>query len=252
MNRQMLIIGLVAIILIGTGALLMKIFQPEPEPVAEKILPKLVEPEKPKPNLPPEPKPVAPRRRPEPLPEPEPVVEEEVSLLATLHIDSDVPGTQVFIDRAYFGATPVTAENLDLGTHQINVSVEGYDGLARTLDAVSGEQEIKFLFREVKLNASVDVIHKHRFGSCTGRLIATPQVLRYDTMHEDDIFSAGLLNLEIFEVDYLDKNLKIRPNDSKQYNFTDPEGNADRLFVFHRDVERARERLKNGDLPAQD
>ena len=248
----MLIIGLVAIVLIVTGVLLLKVFQPAPEPVAEKMVSQPVEPEKPKASPPPEPKPVAPRRRPEPPPAPEPVVEEEVSLLATLHINSDVPGTQVFIDRAYFGTTPVTAENLDLGTHQVNVSVEGYDGLARTLDAVPGEQEIKFLFREVRLNASVDVIHKHRFGSCTGRLIATPQVLRYDTMHEDDTFSAGLLNLETFEVDYLDKNLKIRPNDSKQYNFTDPEGNADRLFVFHRDVEKARERLKNGDLPAQD
>ena len=248
----MLVVGLVAIVLIGAGVLLLKVFQPAPEPVAENIVPQPVEPEKPKPSPPPEPKPVAPRRRPAPPPPPEPVVEEEVSLLATLHIDSDVPGTQVYIDRAYFGTTPVTAENIDLGTHQINVSVEGYDGLARTFDAVQGEQEIKFLFREVRLNASVDVIHKHRFGSCTGRLIATPQALRYDTMHKDDIFSAGLLNLETFEVDYLDKNLKIRPNDSKQYNFTDPEGNADHLFVFHRDVEKARERLRNGDLPAQD
>ena len=252
MNRQILIVGLVAIVLIVTGVLLLKVFQPAPEPVTEKMVSQPVEPEKLKPSPSPEPKPVAPRRRPEPPPAPEPVVEEELSLLATLHIDSDVPGTQVFIDRDYFGTTPVIAENLDLGTHQINVSVEGYDGLARTLDAVSGEQEIKFLFREVRLSASLDVIHKHRFGSCTGRLIATPRALRYDTMHEDDIFSTGLLDLETFEIDYLDKNIKIRPNDSKQYNFTDPEGNADRLFVFHRDVEKARERLKNGDLPAQD
>ena len=36
----------------------------------------------------------------------------------------------------------------------------------------------------------------------------------------------------------------------KRYDFTDPQGNADRLFVFHRDVDKARERLKNGDPPA--
>src|SRR5262245_32726867 len=30
----------------------------------------------------------------------------------TLHIESDVPGTQVFIDREYVGVTPVTAPNV--------------------------------------------------------------------------------------------------------------------------------------------
>jgi len=30
-----------------------------------------------------------------------------------------------------------------------------------------------------------------------------------------------------------------------------PEGNADHLFVFHRDVDKARDRLKKGDRPAQ-
>lgn len=34
------------------------------------------------------------------------------------------------------------------------------------------------------------------------------------------------------------------------FNFSDLEGNADRLFVFHRDVEKARERLRKGDRPA--
>jgi hypothetical protein len=56
----------------------------------------------------------------------------------------------------------------------------------------------------------------------------------------------------MFQVDYLEKNLRLALKSGKQYNFTDPEGNADRLFVFHRDVEKARERLKKGDRPAQD
>jgi hypothetical protein len=44
-------------------------------------------------------------------------------------------------------------------------------------------------------------------------------------------------------VDYQDKNLRIKLRKGKQFNFTDPDGNADRLFVFHRDVEKARQRL---------
>jgi hypothetical protein len=51
-------------------------------------------------------------------------------------------------------------------------------------------------------------------------------------------------------VDYLDKNLRVKLLKGRQFNFTDPDGNADRLFVFHRDVDRARERLRKGDRPA--
>ena len=53
-----------------------------------------------------------------------------------------------------------------------------------------------------------------------------------------------------FEVDYLEKNLRIKPRQGKRYDFTDPQGNADPLFVFHRDVDKARARLKKGDPPA--
>ena len=48
----------------------------------------------------------------------------------------------------------------------------------------------------------------------------------------------------------LAKQLKLKLQKGKQYEFTDPDGNADRLFVFHRDVEKARERLRKGDPPA--
>ena len=61
--------------------------------------------------------------------------------------------------------------------------------------------------------------------------------------YKDDAFSASLNDLEAFQVDYQDKNLRVKLRKGKQFNFTDPDGNADRLFVFHRDVEKARERL---------
>jgi hypothetical protein len=47
-------------------------------------------------------------------------------------------------------------------------------------------------------------------------------------------------------VDYLDKNLRVKVRNGKTYNFTDPDGNADRLFVFHRDVDKVRQRLAGG------
>jgi hypothetical protein len=165
---------------------------------------------------------------------------------ATLRIDSDVPGAQVFIDRQFIGAAPVVPENVTPGSHQLNVSAEGFDSVATSIDVVAGQREIVVRLREVRLESSVDVIHRHGVGSCRGRLVATPQGLRYETSNRDDSFAAALLDLETFQVDYLGKNLRVKVPKGRQFNFTDPEGNADRLFVFHRDVEKARERLRKG------
>jgi len=102
----------------------------------------------------------------------------------------------------------------------------------------------------VRLDAAIDVIHKHRIGSCKGRLVASPQGLRYEASDKLDAFATALLDVETLEVDYLKKNLKVKIKRGRTFDFTDPVGNADHLFVFHRDVEKARERLKKGDPPA--
>ncbi len=169
---------------------------------------------------------------------------------ATLHIDSDVPGAQVFVDRQFVGEAPATAPDLKPGSHVINVSAKGYEGVATTVTVEPGLREVVVKLREVRLDVKLQVVHKHRLGSCTGQLVASPQGLRYETTDKNDTFSASLLDLDTFEVDYLAKNLRIKSQTGKRYDFTDPEGNADRLFVFHRDVAKARERLKNGDPPA--
>jgi hypothetical protein len=180
--------------------------------------------------------------------EPEPAVE-AAPTLGTLRIDSDVPGAQVFIDRQFIGTTPVVAQDVAPGRHQLNVTAEGFEGFAESIEVEPGSRDIAIRFREVRLDASLDVVHRHGVGSCRGRLVATPQGLRYETTNRDDTFTSPLLDLETFEVDYLEKNLRVRLR-GRQFNFTDPEGNADRLFVFHRDVNTARERLRKGDRPA--
>jgi hypothetical protein len=161
-----------------------------------------------------------------------------------LHIDSDVPGAQVFIDRQYLGVTPLTAPNVSPGAHRLNVSAPGYDGIVESVDVEPGSRELRFNFKEVRLDAVVHVVHKHRLGSCEGRLIATPQGIRYETTDQNDAFSSPLAGLERFDIDYMAKTLHVKPATGKQYDFTDPEGNADRLFVFHRDVDAARKKLE--------
>jgi hypothetical protein len=204
----------------------------------------------PPPRAPDAPRPPAPKRRSAPAAA-APVAETAAPPreTATLRIVSDVPDAQVFLNREFVGATPATAKDLPPGTYQLNVSATGYDNHVETIEVTPGERELSVRFREVRLNTSLAVVHKHRFGSCKGTLTATAQGVRYETADKNDAFEAPLLNLETFQVDYLAKNLRIQPRQGKRYDFTDPDGNADRLFVFHRDVERARERLKKGDTP---
>jgi hypothetical protein len=83
-------------------------------------------------------------------------------------------------------------------------------------------------FREVRLDARGAVIHKHRIGSCRGELIATPQGLTDATDDKDDRFSVPLVDVGQFEVDYLDKHLRVTVTKGKSDNFTDVGGNADR------------------------
>jgi len=162
----------------------------------------------------------------------------------TLRIDSDVPEASIFVDRVYVGTAPVTAGNLTPGLHQVNASAPGFDGWEEAIEVAPGERDVIVRFKEVRLDVAIDVVHKHAIGSCSGRLTASPQGLRYQASNPNDSFQATMQQLEVFEVEYLKKNLRIKLRGGRTYNFTDPHGDADRLFVFHRDVQKAREKLR--------
>jgi hypothetical protein len=258
-NRQIFFIVFFGVVLAGAFALF-TLPRPGPQPVQP---PAAVEPSAPRPagdaraeaGAPPsQPAPriarrepaAAPAPKPAPPPAPDPVPAPPAT--GTLSIDSDVPGAQVFIDRVFIGATPVIAPNVKPGTHRLNVSarrrrrrnVRRRSGTARHPDQAEGRSPR--CHNRGPPSAPM--------GSCRGQLIATPQGLRYETADKDDGFSVPLQDLEAFQVDYLAKQLKLKLQKGKQYEFSDPDGNADRLFVFHRDVEKARERLRKGDPPA--
>ena len=164
----------------------------------------------------------------------------------TLVITSDAPDTSVFIDRKYLGTAPVTATGLTPGSHHLNMSATGYDGISEDIDVAAGSHEIAKSFKTVKLDASLAVVHKHAFGSCKGTLRATPAGIVYDTTNKDDKFSVALTDLETFEVDYVAKTMTIKIRKGKTFKLTDPEDNADRLFVFHRDVDKVRKKVGGG------
>ena len=256
MNRQ-IIVAVVVVLLVVSGVGFYLISRPKPEPVRAPVssapapAPVVIPPPAPAPTAPVE----APRstRRAAAEPAAAPPVAEAPAPppnLVTLRIDSDVPGAQVFVDRQFIGAAPITTTDIKPGTHQVNVSAPGYDQYAQSIDVEPGARDLMIRFKEVRLDMKAEVIHKHGIGSCRGTLVATPQGLRYDTTNKGDAFTVPLTNLEVFQVDYLEKNLKVKIKGGKQYNFTDPMGNADTLFVFQRDVDKARQRLLKGDQPA--
>jgi hypothetical protein len=159
-----------------------------------------------------------------------------------------VPGASVFLDREFVGTAPVTLKDLAPGAKRLNLSAEGFDGISRAVELSPGEQTVTMRFREVRLDASTGVAHKHGVGGgCEGTLRATIDGLAYATSNKGDAFSLRYDQVEAFEVDYLEKNLRVKQRGGRTWNFTDRQAdNADRLFVFHRDVQAARDKLAKG------
>jgi hypothetical protein len=166
---------------------------------------------------------------------------------ATLVIESDVPGASVFVDREFVGTAPVRLKDLAPGAKRVNLSAEGFDGISRTVELAPGEQTVTMRFKEVHLNATTSVAHKHGMGGCEGTLRATVDGLSYETSNKGDAFTLRYEQVETFDVNYLEKNLRVKQRGGKTWNFTDRDAdNADRLFVFHRDVQAARDKLAKG------
>lgn len=213
----------------------------EPAPVASEPAP-VVEPAPPAPESGAKPAPPKPRETvATPVPEAAPAPPAGGPLL---RVTGDVAGADVFIDRTFVGRTPFESRDVVAGSHQINISKEGYDGISERVEVLAAAPtEFTFALKAVTLDAGVDVVHKHRLGSCEGRLTATVHGLRYQPRSGDDAFESPLAGLESFAVEYKEKQLKVKIKGGKSYNFTTKAANADPLFVFHRDVEKARARL---------
>lgn len=202
----------------------------------------------PEPAAAPTPEPEEPSLDPEPEPEPEPTA--PVPPAIVLRVTSDVDGAEVFIDRRYAGTTPFESHEVEPGRHRLNVSAPGYEGHAEDIEIDAGAlTAIDVRFRQVRLDQRIAVVHRHRFGDCTGHLVATTAGVAYRT-DDDDAFEVGLDGIEEFAVDYMAHNLRLKVRGGRTYNFTDNEENADALFVFHRAVETARERLALGEPAA--
>lgn len=179
-----------------------------------------------------------------PEPEAAPAAPVEVApTTGTLHIESDVPGASVFLDRVGVGNAPLTIPDVAPGSHRLNVSAPGYDGYAETIDVAPGARTITVNFKEIRINSTVAAQHKHGMGSCRGQLVASPQGVSYQAADGKDSFSVGFGDIAALDLDYLGKNLRLRTRQGRTYNFTEVDGNLDKIAYFQQDVEKVRKRL---------
>ena len=256
MNKVLVAVAGAAVVTVGITYVL---HRPRPEaevaleaPASSRIVPKKVEPPTPVPTTPP----VEPMRKAPAKAAPSPATATPPALapaptLASLRIDTDVPGASIFIDRQFVGNTPLSLDKLEPGSKRIQVTATGYDSVTKTVDLAAGPNDVTIRIKEVSLNARVSVVHKHGIGSCEGALSATLDGLRYDTANTGDAFTLPYAQVETFVVDYMQKNLRVKQRGGKTWNFTDKNESADALFVFHRDVESARKKLAEGYSRAQ-
>ncbi|MDP3718792.1 MAG: PEGA domain-containing protein [Acidobacteriota bacterium] len=247
-------VGAGVAILVGVGIVFMGRREPEPAPAAAPVTAapapaaRKAEPPPPAPAAEPAaPRAAAPRKT---APAPAPVVE-AAPTLATLRLESDVPGASVFIDRQFVGTTPLTLDKLAPGSKQVQLTADGFDSVQRTVELAAGPNAVTVRIKEVRLDAKVPVVHKHAMGSCNGMLSATVDGLKYQTDNKGDAFTLTYAQAEQFAVDYLQKNLRVKQRGGKTWNFTDKNDNADALFVFHREVEAARKKLAEGYTPVR-
>ena len=250
------LIGSALLLVVGAGARLYVRSRPE-EPVAKTEAPAPKAPSRPRAETAPAPEATPPPAEPAPkktarrttsAPEPLPAA----PTTATLMLETDVRGASVFINRQYVGTTPLALDKLEPGEKQLKLTADGYEGLERHVDLKVGENSVTIRFREVRLHQQIQVTHKHAMGSCEGTLSATVDGLTYDSSNRNDAFKLVYSQLETFAVDYLEKNLKLKQKGGRQWNFTDKAAaNADKLFVFHREVEAARKKLADGYAPVR-
>jgi hypothetical protein len=161
-----------------------------------------------------------------------------------LKVTSDVEGAFVFVDRKFVGKTPLDTGEVTPGHHQLKVSSEGYEGVSQGVEiAGTGTTKAEVSLKTVRLDANVDVVHKHGMGSCEGKLFADVHGLRYETNSRGDGFTLAFADLDTFTLDYLQKTLRVKKRGGRTWNFTTRAADADPLLAFEREVDHARARL---------
>jgi hypothetical protein len=84
--------------------------------------------------------------------------------------------------------------------------------------------------------AGVEVVHKHKLGSCHGWLAATASSLRYAPTRAGDGFDVPRAAIEHAEMDARKKALVVKLRGGRAYTFTEPGGGGEHLAALLRSL----------------
>jgi hypothetical protein len=140
------------------------------------------------------------------------------------------------------GKAPLDVREITPGNHRVHVSAEGFEMQAEDVVVGDAPVTVSARFREVRLDESLEVIHRHGLGSCRGTLRATPSGIAFVAAGGKDSFEAPRASLRPLEIDYLKKTLRIS-SAGRTWNFTTDAPNADTLLVFQQRTSKAFARL---------
>ena len=136
------------------------------------------------------------------------------------------------------GTTPIMIKDVTEGEHQLTVSADGFEMYPETVTITAGHRNVRVDFQQTVADFTepISMVHKHSFGNCKGVLMADANGIRYVTEHKAS-FANPYASLERFEVDCIKKNMNLKVQKGKNYNFTEQSGNAHALFLFHKNVQ---------------
>ncbi len=148
-RRPAAVAAILALVAVAVAVAYWQLSRPAPEPV--KPRPPATAPA---PSLLPRPTPSAsatvrvapPPRRASPAPAAPPL----------LHVEADVEGADVFVDRRFVGKAPLDVRDVQPGARRIQVAAEGYE--TQTEEVQIGGEPVRVLarFKELRLDESLD------------------------------------------------------------------------------------------------
>lgn len=171
---------------------------------------------------------------------------ELLELLGSIRVETDVPGAMVFLDRNFKGNAPLTIPDLRPGEYRLTVSADGHEVQNRNVEVAREPVAVRFdlVAAETTLDVQVELVHKHRFGSCSGTLHAGAEGFDYRTDHRD-AFQLPFDRVGAFEFDYVNNNLRLQVSGGRTYNFESPSEDRDAVFLFHEAVTAYRASTSN-------
>ncbi len=110
--------------------------------------------------------------------------------LATLVVESDPQGANVFLDGERRGVTPIELPNIEAGTHTVTVSKEPiYSGVRRRVELSAGQRRRV----TVKLKSSLEAIYRDRIKKNPKQLSNYTELLHLYVLREETEKAVGVV-----------------------------------------------------------